>query len=71
MKLATLTVTGKTGPGFTVTAKVFHNVQFLTFNFARNTFSFSADEGSMDFDYDTTATVTFTISGDAATIAIS
>jgi hypothetical protein len=48
------------------------NCSKVTFDFGRNIIAVTKQDGSIaDFDYDDTATVTFTISGDTATITIS
>lgn len=74
MKTCTVTITGKIGPGFTATTLVFTDVTSLNFHIADNTIEIvqaSKGEKSTFFDYDATATVTYTISGDAATVTIS
>jgi len=74
MKTATVTITGKIGPGLTDTALVFQGVTGINFNISDNTIEIiqaAKAEKHTFFDYDTIATVTYTISGDAATITIS
>ncbi len=74
MKTATVTVTGKIGPGNTVTSLVFTDVTGLNFNIADNTIEIvqaGKAERHTFFDYDATTTVTYTITGDAAAITIS
>lgn len=72
-KTATVTITGKIGPGNTVTSLVFTNVTGVNFQIANNTIDIeqadSAERHSV-FDYDATATVTYSISGNVATITI-
>jgi hypothetical protein len=74
MKVANLTITGRIGPGFTVTTKVFPGISDLNFSFADNTIDvierLKAQKHTV-FDYQPTSTVTFSISGDTATITIS
>ena len=74
MKTATVTITGKIGPGFTVTSLVFTEVTGIDFQIKNNTIDIVQAEKAQKhtiFDYESTATVTYTISGDAATITIS
>ena len=71
MKTATVTITGKIGPGFSVTSLVFTGVTGVDFQIKNNTIMISRDDKHTVFDYDATATVTYIISGDAATITIS
>ncbi len=73
-KTCTVTITGKIGPGFSVTSLVFTNVTGLFFNIKENTIEIvqaELAEKHTFFDYESTATVTYTISGVAATITIS
>lgn len=73
MKTATVTITGVLGPGDEVTSLVFTDVTAVDFQIKNNTIDieqeFKAQRHTI-FDYDATATVTYTISGDAATITI-
>jgi len=71
MKTATVTITGKIGPGNTVTSLVLSGVTGIDFQIKNNVIAISIDDKVRFFDYDDTATVTYTISGDAATITIS
>jgi hypothetical protein len=72
MKVANVTITGFIGPGNEVTALLLSNCSKVSFDFGRNIIAVTKQDGSIaDFDYDDTATVTFTISGDTATITIS
>ena len=71
--MATVTITGVLGPGLSVTSQVFTGVTGLNFNIKDNTIEIiqaELAEKHTFFDYDATATVTYTISGDAATITI-
>lgn len=74
MKTAVITITGVLGPGQSVTSLVFSDVSDLKFHIKDNTIEIVQAlkaEKSTFFDYDATATVTYSISGDAATITIS
>ena len=71
MKTATVTISGKIGPGNTVTSLVLSGVTDVDFQIKNNVIAISIDDEVRFFDYDATATVTYTISGDAATITIS
>ena len=71
MKTATVTITGKIGPGFSVTSLVITGVTGVDFQIKNNTIDITINDKHRIFDYDATATVTYTISGDAATIIIS
>ena len=73
MKVANLTITGVLGPGIEVTSQVFPGISDLNFSFKDNTIDVveqSKAQKHTVFDYAETATVTFTISGDTATITI-
>ncbi len=71
-KVANLTITGKIGPGNSVTSLVLNNVQSIDFQIANDTIAVRvANERVLTFDYDATATVTYTISSGTATITIS
>lgn len=74
MKTATVTITGVLGPGLEVTSLEFTGVTGLNFNIKDNTIEIiQAEEAQKHtfFDYDETATVTYTISGNHATVTIS
>ena len=74
MKTATVTVSGKIGPGKTVTSLVFTDVAGIDFQIKNNTIDIFQDTETPRhtiFDYDATATITYTIAGDASTITIS
>jgi len=71
MKTATVTISGKIGPGNTVTSLVLSGVTDVDFQIKNNVIAISIDDKVRFFDYNATATVTYTISGDAATITIS
>lgn len=71
MKTATVTITGAIGPGLSVTSLVLSDVTDVDFQIKNNTIAIAQDDKVTTFDYDATATVTYTISGNAATITIS
>lgn len=74
MKTATVTITGKLGPGLEVTSLVFNDVTAVNFQIKNNTIDIEQEYKAQKhtiFDYDETATVTYVIAGDAATITIS
>jgi len=69
----TVTVTGKVGPGLTLTAGVFTNVSDLHFNFANELVQITQTEPNKITDVDVTAatTITMTVSGATYTVSIS
>lgn len=72
MPTANITVTADTGPDIANTTKVYNNCSRLEFDFAKNTFNFTEENGQIIFfEYNAVATVTYTISGSTATITIS
>lgn len=72
MPSANVTVTAVAGPGQTLTAGVFTGCTGVNFNLASNTFTILASDGSIKtFDWQSIATVTFTVSGHNGTVAIS
>jgi hypothetical protein len=70
MKTATVTITGKIGPGFTVTSLVLSGVTGINFQIRNNTIDIEINDKHRIFDYDATATVTYVITGDNAVITI-
>lgn len=66
-----VTVTGKSGPGLTVTAVVLTNVSSLVFNLNAQVLKVFCDQGQPEFDLYNTSTVTYTISSRVATVAVS
>lgn len=70
MKIATVTITGVLGPGQAVTSQVYLGVTSLNFHIKDNTIEIVQAEKSTFFDYDATATVTYTITDDTAAITI-
>lgn len=76
MPVSTLTITGKLGPGNTVTSLVFNNVIDLDFQLDKSNLSvtYLGSQNmpkTQNFDIFATTTVTFTISAGAATVTIS
>jgi hypothetical protein len=73
-KFANVTISGKIGPGYSVTSLVFTDVTAISFEIKNNTIDIFQDTKTprhTTFDYNATATVTYTISGSTATITIS
>lgn len=71
MKTATVTITGKIGPGLTATSLELDGVTSIDFQIANNTIAISQNDKVPTFDLDDIATVTYTISGVTTTITIS
>jgi len=71
MATQTVTITGKTGPGITVTAAAFTGVLSLLFDYGRSVIQMMTDQGPKEFQYSNIATVTVTISGGNTAITIS
>lgn len=71
-KFANVTISGRIGPGFTVTSLLLSNVVAITFGIKNNTIDVEMEQQKHRiFDYQSTATITYTISGQTATITIS
>lgn len=71
MPAANVTVTAVAGPGKTLTSGVFASAQQVNFNLSNNTFTVVAQDGSIKtFDWESIATVTFTVSGHNGTVSI-
>lgn len=70
---ATVTITSTTGPGQSVTATKFTDVNQLILNFLNNTVGITRTGagGTQYYDYSAMATMTVTISGGLTTISIS
>lgn len=68
---ATLTVTGKVGPGNTVTAGVFTGVTNININTVNNMLQFTQDAVVKEIDVNAADTVTATKSGTTWTLTIS
>lgn len=68
---ATVTVTGKVGPGLTVTAGVFTGVTNININTVNNMLQFTQDAVVKEIDVNAAATVTATKSGTTWTLTIS
>lgn len=71
MPSAAVTVTAVAGPGKTLTAGSFTNCDQVTFNLGNNTFTINSNGAINNFDWQSVATVTFTVSGHNGTITIS
>lgn len=77
MATGTATVTAVNGPGDTRTAEVIQNVQEFKVDLAGDVIQIkSITDGEakpriQEYDYDSTATLTWTISGEEATITVS
>lgn len=73
MAVGAVTVTGKLGPGKSVTSLVFSNVVDLDFQFDREVIAIkqSTKTTITEFDFADIATVTFSISGSTVTVTIS
>lgn len=75
-RYAVLTITGTLGPNNAVTSMVFQRVKEVAFELAKAVIKIvytppnSTEEKIQYFDYAITATVTYTISGNVATITI-
>lgn len=71
MPSASVTVTAVAGPARTLTSGVFPAAQQVNFNLSNNTFTIIASDGSIKtFDWQSIATVTFTVSGHNGTVSI-
>lgn len=70
MKTASLTITGVLGPGVEVTTLEFDSVTGIKYSFKDNTIDVEVNDKHTFFDYDETATITMTISGNHTTITI-
>jgi hypothetical protein len=69
---ANVTVTSVAGPGLAVTSQVFNNVTDVDFQLGNGTIALTLSDGRVfSVSYSPVATVTYTISGSVATIAIS
>jgi hypothetical protein len=70
--IANVTITAKTGAGQQLTSKVFTGVKTIHFNLEENIIRLKLNDNKIiDFDYNGVATITYTISGQVATVAIS
>jgi hypothetical protein len=69
---ANVTVTSDTGPEIQNTAVVYNGVTNINFQLDRETVVLTKNDGSIvPFDYRSITTVTYTISGKVATVALS
>ena len=72
MPSANVTITGKTGPAFTLTSKVFTGARQVLCLVDQSIIRIVQLDGTItDFDYTGMATVTYTISGAVASVAFS
>jgi hypothetical protein len=72
MASGNLTITAPVGPGDTVTSLVLNGVKSIKFDMANEVIEVVKDDGQiLYFEYETIATVTYSISGEVATIAVS
>lgn len=71
MASATITTTAPIGPDLTVTALIDTGARKLEYDFERNVFTIT-DINSVitEYDFETIATITHTISGEVSTITI-
>ena len=68
---ANITVTAPKGPGGTVTSQLFSAAIGLEYDFKAEIFRLTQSDGVVtEFDFETIATITHTISGEVSTIAI-
>lgn len=70
MPSATVTVTAVAGPGRTLTSGSFTNVSEVNFKLGNNTFTLTSNGAIKEFDWQSIATVTFTVSGHNGTVSI-
>lgn len=67
-----VTVTAPTGPGLSVSGKVFTGLRNFNLDLAGKTLSFDSDQGPKCFDINATTTLTCTITAGAnATLVVS
>jgi len=71
MGAARFTVTGKIGPGNTLTAAVFTNVTFFDVDCLKNVLHLVCDQGDKYIDISADTTWTVTITGTTYTMTIS
>ena len=71
MPSAAVTVTAVAGPGRTLTSGVFAGVKGINFSLVDNVFTLTLSDGSIKtFDWQSIATITFTVSGNNGTVSI-
>ena len=71
MPSAAVTVTAAAGPGRTLTSGTFTGVTDVDFQLGHNTFTLTDSTGLIKtFDWQSIATVTFTVSGHNGTVSI-
>jgi hypothetical protein len=72
MASANVTVTAPLGPGNTVASKLFSGCKAVNLDVDKEMFYVTDAKGVVhDFEYDTIATLTWSISGAVATVAVS
>jgi hypothetical protein len=72
MPASQATVTGKVGPGSTITSQVFSNLtEFSLLTWPKNVMFITSNNKRQDFDINATTTVTVTIASGVATIVVS
>lgn len=71
MASGTATITGKIGPGKSVTSLRLTNVRSVLVDMEHEVYRIVCDQGNPSFSFDDTATITWTISGSISTITIS
>ncbi len=72
MASGNVTVTAPIGPGNTVSSLVFSSAKAVLFDMEREVMVITKSNGvKVEFEYETIATVTYTISGEVATITVS
>lgn len=67
----TATVTGKVGPGLTLTTQVYNNVTSLEFKPVEGTLRIVSDLGISYIDIYDDTTITYTVSSHVITVAVS
>lgn len=70
MPSAAVTVTAVTGPAKTLTSGTFAGATEVNFNLGNNTFTIITNGAIQTFDWQSIATVTFTVSGHNGTVSI-
>ena len=72
MAIANCTVTAPIGPGNTVSSLVLNNCRKVEMDVAAEIVRITDEKGKVhEFEYETIATLTWSISGETATVAIS
>lgn len=68
---ASATITGKTGPGLTVTAIALPNITFFSLDIPKGVLTVVSNGITSTWDYTQTTTLTDTISGTVSTFVVS